>query len=117
PLLGAKSNGHVGTSATRARDAAGPVNGEGVRLLDAKHRASLTRATSVLSGYKSNSVRWLDKEGSGSAEIGSLRALESGVLSNKVRLRICRISERLRSMWSSFLTMAVRTYTVIAIHT
>src|SRR5262245_60201715 len=71
----------------------------------------------LLSGYKSNSVCWLGKVVLGFGAVGWLSAVKSEVFSNNVRLRVCEISERLRSMSSSFFTIATSTHTLIAIQT
>ena len=62
-----------------------------------------------LSGYKSKSINCLWQSLVESCSVLIERALESGVFSNKVRLRICGISLSGRSTCSSRLTIETRT--------
>lgn len=63
----------------------------------------------LLSGYKSNNVNWLGSTSSGIGRFWSLRASNNGILSNRVMLRICKMSDRLCFSRSSFFTMATST--------
>ena len=52
----------------------------------------ISQVATLLSGYKSNRVSWLGKGVSGFGVESDRRASEIGVFSNRVTLRICKIS-------------------------